>query len=179
MIPQHQPSLTLCPSDDWQKHQPSVIPEGWSSCWPRTRFWSSFLGYIGSLAWNLEHAYHYLGTAIPLLYRYEFLLFKCGGLFFLYWDEDADIFIVELGLAEILARLGPDLEDLWTVLPLRKITFEQTAVKPPSRFRALWRWERREYGRNRWEEYEARGGKLEDSWWTVAPIPEHDYDIYM
>lgn len=144
--------------------------------------WPQFLEHVWSFAWSVEHAFHYLGKPTPLVCLDDFVVFKCGGLFF-FWDaEEYDLLLFDpaLGLEEILSRLGPDDMMVRAQLPpTTKVHCENTAHKPPGRFTGLWRWERRDFGKDRWQEFEARGGNMGDAWWKGIEISPPGLQIHM
>lgn len=149
------------------------MPDGWRLLREApSRIWAHFLDNVWTIFWCIEHGFHFLGTATPVLCQVDFVLLKCGGLFFFYDVDEGDLLLVDraLDLKAILSRLGPNDMTLWTDLPLTKLRCDVTASKPPFRFQALWRWERRELGKDRWQEFEARGGGLSNTWWKGEKI---------
>lgn len=92
-------------------------------------------------------------------------VFECGSLLLLWRPEGRQLFVAHHGvtLEQILetnAQMG---------LSLRGS--DGLAESIADRYYDMWDWERAEFGRNRWEELEQRGGGVHISRTSEAPEP--------
>lgn len=179
MVPEEWPD-DLCPLDYWQSHQPPVVPRGWSVDWLDSEpLWTWFCYYIGSSCWDLHTAYMCFGTPIPLLFDDDAVFFKCGGLFFFLLLSGGRLVVVNpiVTLDEILARMAD--ENVWATNIVTAWPRDHTAEVLWGRFSGFWHWERRDLGRDRWKEFEARGGQVnEATYWKQMPIRQKGFKIW-
>ncbi|OBZ70873.1 hypothetical protein A0H81_09141 [Grifola frondosa] len=156
----------------WKSEAPDHIADGWNTDWEYCDRWTIFTGSVGSYAWLFERAHHFLGQPVPLLQNEDLILFKAGGLLFL-WVTDAD----ELHVVDP----GTTLDDMVVLidhggnLPLIQSSFVHFKYREGWHYE-LWDWEVQVVGRNRWKELKDRGGEVDisrtDNLPDLADIPE-------
>lgn len=75
----------------WRSHQLEHIPHDWNTDWEEFNQWLGFFSSIyhtWGFGWILEHVYYYFGQPIPLLQCDDYIIFKVGGILFVFGVED-------------------------------------------------------------------------------------------
>lgn len=180
----------------WDQHWPDnflVLPEGWKrDNWFHDGCGYLFLDQVGDKSWEINHACHFLGPVIPLLYYKprpshdicSHFLCKVGG-FFLLYDGDMGndgiyrVLDPTLGLHEIVQRMkenGPFLRGIRNIT-VSCVSTNGQVVYEVRCAEALYRWERLALGKDRWREFESRGGEVDPTWFEIDKEPEMYIEI--
>ncbi|KAI0689305.1 hypothetical protein BC835DRAFT_1369615 [Cytidiella melzeri] len=168
----------------WQDHFPHNVPEGWSATnWfdRKSQYKSvgeTFIEEIGEMSWLLDHAFHFLGRPIPLMYEDNenvLVLFKIHDRFFIsdpYYEYGSVVAVIrpEVALDTIVARLAQNIEELQDLddLIVNYAIMESSVDYSSSLFWTLYSWERHTHDKDRWMDFKERGGRIELEWPNIG-----------
>lgn len=161
----------------WQAHQPRHIPEGWQrEGLPEQKVSSGFTWMniiprwpksYHDIGWEVEYAYHYLGSLVPLIENFYFSLFTAGGLLLLWSRLEETMFAIspEVTFEDFIIRYAPGGGCDVSIASDRLSDF--AAEQWGRAFYNMWVWEGQTLVRNRWQELKDRGGEVHDDWLSV------------
>ena len=170
---------------------PDPLPEGWRliPCEHdgdySIRDWAHYVPRMPielfDIGWELENAYHLLGPFIPLVRSLDYRVFAIGGLL-LAWPIEEFLLLawpIEEFLPEMVStglstdELLQEIEEAESIG--RRIgafyNEDEVAREVGMRYRDIWVWEIDHLDRNRWKEFEERGGDVHTDW-TVNALRE-------
>lgn len=117
-------------------------------------------------AWLLEHAHHIYGTVVPLATAHNLIVCHIGGLLYLLFGAEGDVYVAHHGMSldAFLALLDLQ-QDYPRPLPCATECpeIDLAAWNRGSMPRCLWDWERLMLGRDRWAEMGQRGADIDPS----------------
>lgn len=174
----------------WRSHPdyPGALTKGWRLDGLGNDFngpeWYHYIPLLPQvecdLAWIFEHAQHIYGTVIPLVTMHSFYVCQAGGILYLFFGSEEDVYAVHPGisLSAFLASLDPE-RDHPRPLPnaTEYLVADDAVCNRGYMCRCVWDWERLMEGRDRWAEMSDRGADIHPSTATVTE-PQDEMIMY-
>jgi hypothetical protein len=143
---------------------------------------------IGRWVWLIENTFHYLGRVIPIIVStgtlagHIMMLFKVGRVY-IFFDQPSGsrgscvVLGPQLAFEHVLELVITDRLNMFAVRDyiITWVFPNGSTVCELNRVRAYYAWERCEHGRDRWREFEARGGQVDVNWWDSVLSKEDEW----
>lgn len=117
------------------------------------------------IGWELENAFHLLGPLVPLVRDHQIRVYSVGGLL-LAWPEE-EFMSQKVSASVWLDELLLEIEDAEDTIGFRVGEYyreDELARVVSFRYWNMWNWEHANLGRNRWREFQDRGGDVHPDW---------------